>query len=278
MWSVVMAVLYRDTRVLKRRMYAMISLYIIPIIFSLAIVYAPAAVTSPSQVLQRFRLLTNLPIENLSELLALMLYFSSIISITAIGTSTAYWVAEDDVHEVLYSVLKYTTLSRYVLAELAVAPLQAVISTIYLVPATIPLIGVVKSVMLYLMYLPIAVVAMSVLMIYGYTIGLLIVRLLRTSEVWIVSNWLLPLILLASGIYIPLSLIPAMLRYFAYTTPVPYIMEIAKLILVFRSLSTQVPIVLLTFVATIYVIATMYLARSCEYVLKREGILCLRRM
>ena len=116
------------------------------------------------------------------------------------------------------------------------------------------------------------------LSVYGLVIGLLVVRILRTSEIWLVTGWLIPLILLSSGIYIPLVLIPEALQYFAYTTPVPYLMELTKLVLIYRAMSRVTIIQFLIYVLSLYLISTIVLSRSCEIVIKREGTLCWRRM
>ena len=272
--SVILAILYRDLAFFKRWISEYLVLWMIPMIFSLAVVFLPATLFESSAVVQRVSSVLGAKL-SLRDVLLYAITQSALISLTAVimeeTINTLY--QEKNFVGVLATVLESVSLRTYLACQALVKPVVlSITSTLYLA-VVLPLIGGLDGLVLYIYILPALIVTGIALGFYGLIIAIPLTFYTKISRPWTITNTLIPALLAGSGLYIPLKFVPIVLRALAYTAPLPHTCEVLRVIAL-KGFSSQLatPMFLITILLAIYVSIDTWLTNLSDRYVRSSGV------
>ncbi len=271
--SVVLAIAYREFIFFKRFFSEYFLLWVIPLIFSLGIVFLPTTIASRAAVLRRFSTVVGGSF-SFTELLTYALCMSAIMSLVIAIVSDVFQTLHQEyrVLGAMVMVLESTSVTTYALATAFVRSLiMGVLSTLYLV-AVLPLINGINGLITYATLLPPIIISSIALGLYSVAIAIPLTFYVRLDRPWTVANTLAPALLAGAGLYIPIKLVPIVLRAIAYTAPVPQLCTTVRVVTLLNE-PTQLPwlMALVVALATIYSLVTTYLGRFSDSIARRGG-------
>jgi len=169
-------------------------------------------------------------------------------------------------------VLEATSLKRYLIAlSIVKPPIITILSTIYLA-IILPLATGLNGLIAYLILLPSVIVSGIALSMYALIIAIPITFYIRMSRPWVIPNTLIPALLAGSGLYIPIYLVPIVIRFIAYTAPIPHECEIIRIVAL-KGFSPQlfIPITMITILTMVYLSITSPLTYVSDRYVRRGG-------
>lgn len=271
MWGVCKAILYREFAWFKRFLPDYIISWIFPFIFALSVIFLPASISGLNNVLERMSSLFGTSL-NLNTALVLAISITGIINMVSIVVNDILqtFSAEFMYMEAGDIILEATDLKTYILVNAVTRPvLLTALSTLYLIPALTILKGF-EGFILFLVVEAALIISAVLLGLYTSIFSIPVVFYFKVTRSWIVGNILAPLILAGSGVYIPLSIVPWILRYIAHTTIIP---ETSRLLYsMFLNLSTEVSwfISVSVILFTLYCILTSSMSKIADVKVKKK--------
>ena len=271
MWGVCKAILYREFAWFKRFLPDYIISWIFPFIFALSVIFLPASISGLNNVLERMSSLFGTSL-NLNTALVLAISITGIINMVSIVVNDILqtFSAEFMYMEAGDIILEATDLKTYILVNAVTRPvLLTALSTLYLIPALTILKGF-EGFILFLVVEAALIISAVLLGLYTSIFSIPVVFYFKVTRSWIVGNILAPLILAGSGVYMPLSIVPWILRYIAHTTIIP---ETSRLLYsMFLNLSTEVSwfISVSVILFTLYCILTSSMSKIADVKVKKK--------
>ncbi len=264
--SLVLAILYREFAFFKRLFSEYFVVWFIPLLFSLAVVFLPTTIFERSAVVSRISYILGVEM-SFSEILLYSFAVSAIMSltITIVNDVIQSLYHEKSTTGVLQLILETTSLRTYIASLSVVKPvLVTILSTLYLA-VVLPLVGGFKGLILYAVLLPSLIISGIALGLYSMAIGIVLTFYTRISRPWTIPNTLTPALLAGSGLYIPIHLVPIVIRYIAYTAPIPQECEVIR-VLATRGFVPELllPITMITVLIAIYIAITSPLAHIAD--------------
>jgi len=260
------ALVYREVAWLKRFIGDYVTIWLLPSIYGLGIVFLPTLMSDIDFVLQRFSNLFNHPM-GLTDALVLSLSLSAILTVVAVtvGDVVQTLYAEFKVYGSFTIILETVSVSTYVLATSFMRPLiMTVLSTLYLIPALSILLGP-AGLYLYFQLLIALTLSSLVLGVLSGIIGILIVFYTNVKRPWSVSSTIVPIMLSGAGVYIPIHLVPLILKTISSITPVPYTVELIQLIVLKGfSLEVSTPLVIIAMLFTAYYLTAFGISKNVD--------------
>ncbi len=271
--SVILAIAYREYIFFKRFFSEYVVSWVIPLLFALAIVFLPTTIASSTAVTRRFSTVLGSGY-SLQDILIYSICMSAVMSIVISIISD---LVQTLYHEyrtlgIMNVILESTSLTTYVTASAIVRSLMmGLLSTLYLI-AVLPLIAGLKGLITYLILLPALLVSSLALGLYSMVLALPLTFYLRIDRPWTVTNTLAPALLAGAGLYIPIKLVPLILKVIAYTAPVPQMCEVVKVIALKGFSQSLLPIMaVITALATAYSAVITYLGKLSDVHARRGG-------
>ncbi len=271
--SVILAIAYREYIFFKRFFSEYVVSWVIPLLFALAIVFLPTTIASSTAVTRRFSTVLGSGY-SLQDILIYSICMSAVMSIVISIVSD---LVQTLYHEyrtlgIMNVILESTSLTTYVTASAIVRSLMmGLLSTLYLI-AVLPLIAGLKGLITYLILLPALLVSSLALGLYSMVLALPLTFYLRIDRPWTVTNTLAPALLAGAGLYIPIKLVPLILKVIAYTAPVPQMCEVVKVIALKGFSQSLLPIMaVITALATAYSAVITYLGKLSDVHARRGG-------
>ena len=271
--SVILAIAYREYIFFKRFFSEYVVSWVIPLLFALAIVFLPTTVASSTAVTRRFSTVLGGGY-SFEDILIYSICMSAVMSIVM---SIVNDLVQTLYHEyrtigIMNVILESTSLITYVAASAIVRSLMmGLLSTLYLV-AVLPLVAGVKGLITYLILLPALLISSVALGLYSMVLALPLTFYLRIDRPWTVTNILSPALLAGAGLYIPIKLVPLVLKAIAYTAPVPQMCEVVKVIALKGFPQELLPIMaVVTALATAYSAVITYLGKLSDVRARRGG-------
>ncbi|MEM0378840.1 MAG: hypothetical protein QXP68_04340 [Thermosphaera sp.] len=260
------ALIFREVAWFRRFIGDYVTIWLLPTLYGVGVIFLPSIMGGLDFVLERMSHVFNREL-TLTDALAFSLSLSGIITIVAVNVGdilqTLY--AEFKLYGSSLMILESTSIPSYVIITSLVRPvIMTLMSTLYLVP-TLILILRGNGILLYL-YLLTPLLACSVILgLLSGILGSAIVFYTNVRRPWSVSNIVVPALLAGSGIYIPLKLVPFLLRFFALFTPVPYTVELIQSLLL-QGLSHDFLGLLgvITGLFTIYYVLSIWVHKTAE--------------
>lgn len=271
--SVILAIAYREYIFFKRFFSEYVVSWVIPLLFALAIVFLPTTIASKGAVIRKFSTVLGSGY-SFQDILIYSLCMSAVMSIVISIVSD---LVETLYHEyrtlgIMNVILETTSLTTYVAASAIVRSLMmGLLSTLYLV-AVLPLVAGLKGLITYLILLPAILASSLALGLYSMVLALPLTFYLRIDRPWTVTHILAPALLAGAGLYIPIKLVPLVLKVIAYTSPVPQMCEAIKVIALKGFSQSLLPImVVITALATAYSAVITYLGKLSDVHARRGG-------
>jgi ABC-2 type transport system permease protein len=260
------ALVYREVAWLKRFIGDYVTIWLLPSVYGLGIVFLPTLMSDIDFVLQRFSTLFNHPM-GLTDALVLSLSLSAILTVVAVtvGDVVQTLYAEFKVYGSFTIILETVSVSAYVLATSFMRPLiMTVLSTLYLIPALSILLGP-AGLYLYFQLLTALTLSSLVLGVLSGITGILIVFYTNVKRPWSVSSTIVPIMLSGAGVYIPIHLVPLILKTISSITPVPYTVELIQLIVLKGfSLEVSTPLVIIAMLFTAYYLTAFGISKNAD--------------
>ncbi len=273
--SIVLAIVYRELALFRRNFSEFLAIWLIPIVFSLSIIFLPMSVFSSEAVIHRIEYILETPKRlSLKDVLVYIFTLSAIISLVVAVINDIVQSIHQERHglEVLQTVLESSSLKSYIIVSSIIKSiLVGFLSTIYLAITLCIVMGF-NGVLLYIVLaLPLMVSAIA-LGLYSTIIAIPITFYIRVDRPWTIANTLVPALLVGSGLYIPLYLVPLIIKLLAYSSPIPELCELMRL-LVFTYLSPKVYLfmVLISMLLLLYLLVTHMFMHITELRVKRYG-------
>ncbi len=273
MKNLILAALYRDAVTAKRFFYLYITTFIITLLFPLSLLYVPnlAVGMSLEVITKRLSSIMEVPFISPREAVALLIIISTMIS----GIILALWSAIDVISDDLWlrtidDALICTRLYKYLYAYL-IAMILIDIPLSYMPSAILAmaLMGFnLDFVVSALLILPTLMISALSIGFFSITLSSLILRL---KEPWIVLNNIVPLLILGSGVYFSMKLVPFIIALIASATPVPHATYLVKTVLVFRGFLSSEILIAFVIVTFVYVILSRISAKRYEYGVRKHG-------
>lgn len=269
--GVLTALVYREVAWLKRFIGDYVTIWLLPSIYGVGIVFLPTLMGDIDFVLQRFSSLFN-HVMTLTDALVFSLSLSAILTVVAVtvGDVVQTLYAEFKVYGSFTIILESTSIPVYVSATSVIRPLiMTFLSTLYLVPALSILLGS-TGLSLYLQLLAALTLSSLVLGVLSGIIGVLIVFYTNVKRPWSVSNTIVPILLSGAGVYIPLQLVPLVLRAIASATPIPYTVELIQLV-VLKGFPPEVytPLTVISMLFTAYYLVAVSINKTVDTRVRR---------
>jgi len=272
--AAVRAVAYRELIWFRRFIGEYIVAWIAPLVFTMAAILLPAAISGTSMVSEKLSSILGVKV-SFHDAIVYGIALSAILSLVAAVVNDIIQAIAGEVKfvGVMDTILEAIGLRSYLTAVALVRPLAlTILSTLYLAPVLSIVLEPLKGLILYAMLLPGLVLSGIALGGFALAIGVVVAFYTRISRPWIVPNTLVPALLAGSGIYVPLSMVPLVLRVIALASPVPEACELVKLV----SLTGASPelasyMAIIAFLYTIYISVSSILSRSSEWRLRRGG-------
>ncbi len=271
--SVILAIAYREYIFFKRFFSEYVVSWVIPLLFALAIVFLPTTIASRGAVVRRFATVLGSGY-SFQDILIYSLCMSAVMSLVISIVSD---LAQTLYHEyrtlgIMNVILESTSLTTYVVASAIVRSLMiGYLSTLYLI-VVLPLVAGLKGLMTYLILLPALLISSLALGLYSMVLALPLTFHLRIDRPWTVTNTLAPALLAGAGLYIPIKLVPLILKVIAYSAPVPQMCEVVKVIALKGFPQELLPVMaVITALATVYSVVITYLGRVSDVRARRGG-------
>lgn len=269
--NILRALTYREIVWFKRFASDYIVSWILPLAFSLGVVFLPATISDINTVVGRMSSMFDYQMD-LKTAYILALSVTGIVNIVAITVNDVIQTifSEFRFMEVGWMILETTSITRYGIANAIVRPaIMTPLTTLYLAPILAYLDGLNGLTTFAILEVAFEVTAIA-LGFYATVIALVLTFYTRISRPWTIANVLAPAILAGAGVYIPVSLVPAVLRLFAYTTPVPESCEIVYLIAL-RGVPGELIwfMAIASFAMTLYVAVSGLLSKSVDIRVRR---------
>lgn len=265
------ALVYREIVWFKRFAADYIVSWILPLAFSLGVVFLPATISNINTVVSRMSSLYNYQMD-LKTAYSLALAVTGIVNIVAVTVNDVIQTmfSEFRFMEVGWMILETTGLVRYSIANAIIRPaIMTPLTTLYLAPILIYLHGLGGLATFAVLEAAFEVTAIA-LGLYATVIAVPLTFYTRVSRPWTITNVLAPAILAGAGVYIPVNLVPAILRFFAYTTPVPRSCEIVYLIAIKGVPSEFVEFMAISsFAVALYVTLSGLLSKNADIRVRR---------
>lgn len=258
MLNIAKAIVYREISWFKRFLPDYVVSWILPLAFSLGVVFLPATLSSPTAVIKNMSILFGVEMD-LKTAYSIALILTGIINVVAMTVNDVMQTlfAEFRFMEVGSMILEATSLVKYIALNAILRPLlMTPLATVYMAPLLLYLNGI-DGFTEFLIVEAILVLTSVVLGLYATIFAIPLTFHTSVSRPWTIANILAPAILAGTGIYIPVELVPLALRLIALTTPVP---ETCKVLYVIASKGFSQ--VLLTFGAVLAFFTTLYIAFS----------------
>ncbi len=223
------AVSYREVVWIKRYISEYIVVWIMPSFFALSMIFLPSVIGNLAETINRFSIIVGIPLD-LRRALIVSFSISGIMAVTGVVINDVIntLFSEIKIMDVTPVILESVSMKNYLIATSIVRPIiMSFASTLYIAIALTAIDGV-NGLLTYL-FLEIAIIISSITLgLYSMIFAIILVFFSNIRRPWTVSNSLAPAILAGSGLYIPISMVPNILRIFSYTTPLPEINIIVK--------------------------------------------------
>jgi len=233
----VKAVAYREAVWFRRFLADYAIAWIMPLLFALGMIFLPASVSGVSNVVSRLSSFVGHHL-SLEQAIVFSVCLSSVVTVVAVvvGDMSQTIISEVKMLGALDMVLMSTSVTTYFAAVAVVRPvILTLASTLYLLPPLAMIDGV-DGLAIYVQCLAALLVSGIALGIYTTAISLPIAFFTRVSRPWILANLLVPAILAGTGIYIPVSMVPAILRLIASSSPSIEMCRTLQIIAIYSSL------------------------------------------
>jgi len=250
------ALLYREFVWFKRYFPDYLGMWAIQLGFSIGVVFMPAYISGgQAYVLSRLKTLYGVEF-TAGGLIAFTLTLSSLIGVVALIVgdvfSTLYY--EFRIAETNLTVMEASSLADFLFYNaLGRSSLLCFFATLYLL-ALLPLMKGLEGLFLYLAVLALLLPASIALGLLSSILALATITLTPVRRPWAIANLIPPILLASVGLYIPVELVPFLLRLVAYITPLPFVVEALQALLLF----VGQPIIL-GYLTTLLVVYTLYL-------------------
>jgi ABC-2 type transport system permease protein len=269
--NVAKAIVYREFAWFKRFLSDYVVLWILPLLFSLGAVFLPASLSSPTAVVKNMGMLYGIEMD-LKTAYSIALMFTGVINVVAVTISDVMQTlfAEFRFMEVGIMILEATRFAKYIIINAVLRPLiMTPLVTAYMAPLLLYLNGV-EGLLEFLIVEAILMLTSVALGLYSTIFAVPLIFHTNVSRPWTITSVLTPAILAGAGTYIPIELVPQVLRLVALTTPVP---ETCKALYTVASkgfpqaLSTFGAI--LTFSTVLYIAVSGLLSKRAEVKVRR---------
>lgn len=264
----IVALTYREVVWFRRFIGEFALTWIFPLLFALAVIGLPAAVSGFDVVLAKFGSLMGFHV-TLREAMLAVIASSSVLNVVAVVVGdvmhTLYF--EFRTEETVNTVIMATTIRRYATATAIVRSLTMTsMSTPYLLVAFTFLRGLEGLTLYALIMVPLLLSAVC-LGLLSVSIALVSYYYAGVRRPWAITGLLTPAILAGSGVFVPLELVPRYLRFLAQATPVPYTAEAVRSVVfatagLLEHLKPYMPVVVAFYTA--YYVLTFSVTRVSE--------------
>jgi len=225
------AVSYREVVWIRRYISDYIVIWIMPSFFALSMIFLPSIIGNMSETLNRFSMIVGIPLD-LRKALVVSFSISGIMAVTGVVINDVIGTlfSEIKIMDVTPIILESVSMKNYLIATSIVRPIiMSFASTLYIAIA-LTLIDGINGFLTYL-FLEIAIIISSIVLgLYSMIFAIILVFFSNIRRPWTIANSLAPAVLAGSGLYIPISMVPLILRIFAYTTPLPEVNSIIKML------------------------------------------------
>ncbi len=260
------AVAYREVVWFRRFFAENVIMWLLPLLFGLAIVFLPQTVSRPEEVYRKVSMVLGRRV-GFEDMILYALSLSALIGLVAACIEETIQVVFNEAKRigVLQTVLETMSLGSYYAGCVLVKPFFVGVNTTLYLALVLPLVAGVRGLLTYLTLLPIFIACSYALILYSLPIALAITYFARLSRPWVVSNLLTPTLLAGSGLYIPLKLVPWLLRVVAETSPVPETCEALRALILWGSSANLLPLVVsVVCLAVVYTMVTSLLSHVSD--------------
>ncbi|MDK6029231.1 hypothetical protein QPL79_07625 [Ignisphaera sp. 4213-co] len=260
------ALTYREVAWFRRFFADYVISWIFPLALSVGVIFLPASISGVNTVLSRMSNLFNYQMD-LKTAYSLALALTGIVNVVAIVINDVIQTmfAEFRFMEVGWMILETTGLVKYTIANAIIRPaIMTPLATLFLAPLLLYLNGF--SGLVTFALLELVFIATSIALgFYSTIVAIPLTFHTKISRPWTIANTLAPAILAGTGVYIPVNLVPAILRFFAYSTPVPRSCEIVYLISL-RGFPSEITLflVFITFLTSLYLAVSGILSKNAD--------------
>jgi len=262
----VKAVAYREAVWFRRFLADYAIAWIMPLLFALGMIFLPASVSGLSNVVSRLSAFVGKHL-TLEQAIVFSVCLSSVVTVVAVvvGDMSQTIISEVKILGALDTILMSTSVTTYFAAVAVVRPLILTLaSTLYLLPPLAMVEGL-HGLVIYVQCLAALLISGIALGLYTTALSLPIAFFTGVSRPWILANLLVPAILAGTGIYIPITMVPTVLRLLALTSPSIEMCRTLQIVAVYSSLSRAVDALgAIAALLAIYVAIACGVGKACD--------------